>query len=212
MSEHQANDSTAPSADPSGPDATIYPSQSGAGLEQHRNRTRRQGMVIRPVEARDAGIVMELFRDGSLSGESNHGQEAADLEDLDRHYIHNDSAWLWVAEGEAGEPALVGMVAVRIVGDDVAELRRLRVHTDFRKQGIGRALVEHALQHCREHEFLKVVLDTFVERQAAIGLFEQFGFRHARSRESDGRPVLDFYLDLYSEARDDQGSGPPATA
>lgn len=200
-----------PPAHAEAPDATVYPPGArSAGIEQDRVAARRETVVIRPVEPRDESMVLELFRDGSLSGETADVVQATDLEDLERHYIHNESAWLWVAEGQPGEPSLLGMVAVRVVGDDVAELRRLRVHNDFRKQGIGRALVEHALQHCRQHEFLKVVLDTFVEQHAAIGLFEQFGFRHARSREGDGRPVLDFYLDLYSEARDDRPTDPPS--
>lgn len=196
-----------------GPDTTIF----AAGDSTHAlgnpspappptHPTHPCPAVIRPVRAADAPSVMELFRDGSLADQTHHGSTARDLQDLERHYIHNDDAWLWVAHKEQDDSALLGMIAVRIVGDDIAELCRLRVGKPFRKQGIGRALVEHALQHCRQQAFLKVVLDTFVERHAAIALFEQFGFRHARSRDSEGHPVMDFYLDLYSDCSPPAGS------
>ncbi|MGP1346021.1 MAG: GNAT family N-acetyltransferase [Phycisphaerales bacterium] len=190
------------------PDATILPGHA-------RNRSTPSepsaGQVtIRPARLVDGPEVLELFRNGSLSGEIGDPQEAPDLEDLGGAYLEADDAWLWVAtDNAAPDGPLLGMVAVRQADDDVAELRRLRVRDTHRGRGIGRALVEHALQHCRSHDFLKVVLDTFVERRAAIGLFEQFGFRHARSRQADGREILDFYLDLYSDSQDGAPSPTP---
>jgi len=44
-----------------------------------------------------------------------------------------------------------------------------------------------------------VMLDVRIERGPAIKLFEKFGFKLARQRELDGRKILDFYLDIYSE-------------
>jgi hypothetical protein len=40
-----------------------------------------------------------------------------------------------------------------------------------------------------------------IERGPAIALFTKFGFSLARSRDIDGRKLLDFYLDLYRDPK-----------
>jgi hypothetical protein len=51
---------------------------------------------------------------------------------------------------------------------------------------------------------LKIALDTFVEREPAIKLFEKFHFRHSRTRAVGDKEVMHFYLDLYQR---DMGGG-----
>ena len=75
---------------------------------------------------------------------------------------------------------------------------RLRVDPGYRSRGIGRRLVEHAIEYCRQRSYLKVILDSYVERRDAIALFERLGFRPAGEKTRAGKQVLDFYLDLYS--------------
>ena len=92
---------------------------------------------------------------------------------------------------------IVGMVGVQQHEDNVGEIRRLRVRHDYRRRGIGSALVEVALKFCRDRGYLKIALDTFMEREPAIRLFEKFHFRHSRTRSVMGKEVMHFYLDLY---------------
>ena len=58
-------------------------------------------------------------------------------------------------------------------------------------------LIETALKFCRDRGYLKIALDTFVEREPAIKLFEKFHFRHSRTRSVGDKDVMHFYLDLY---------------
>jgi len=89
------------------------------------------------------------------------------------------------------------MIGVQHHEDNVGEIRRLRVRVDHRRRGIGAALVETALKFCQERGYLKIALDTFVDREPAIKLFEKFHFRHSRTRSVMGKDVMHFYLDLY---------------
>ncbi len=108
-------------------------------------------------------------------------------------------AVLWVAEHPVA--GVVGMVGLRHMSDDVVEMRRLRVESAFRGQGIGSALVRHATKVCAERSYLKVQLDTYIERASAIRLFERAGFVLARTKPSENglHARLDFYLDLYRD-------------
>jgi ribosomal protein S18 acetylase RimI-like enzyme len=55
-----------------------------------------------------------------------------------------------------------------------------------------------ALKFCQERDYLKVALDTHIDREPAIKLFEKFRFRHGRTRAYGGKELLFFYLDLYT--------------
>lgn len=92
---------------------------------------------------------------------------------------------------------VIGMIGARCTGEDTIEIRRLRVDPKFRQHGVGKRLIETALDFCYQKRFLKVRLDTRVERLPAIALFEQSGFQLNRTREVNGRKIHDFYLDLY---------------
>ena len=88
--------------------------------------------------------------------------------------------------------------------DGMGEIRRLRVRSDVRGRGIGITLLEHAVRFCKDKNYLKVALDTYIEREEAIKLFAKHQYRLDRTRQYAGKEMIYFYLDLYtSEAGDE---------
>ena len=65
-------------------------------------------------------------------------------------------------------------------------------------------LLETAVEFCREQEYLKVRLDTRFEKSAALDLFDRIGFQHTRTKPADQKELLEFYLDLYRPAKDEE--------
>jgi ribosomal protein S18 acetylase RimI-like enzyme len=160
-----------------------------------------EGVSDRPFSIRsfrpdDAAACQELYREGLIGGSIAENDTAVDLDDIQRIYIETPGNHFWVAENVNGE--VVGMVAVQHHDQDEGEIRRLRVRQDHRRRGIGAALLETALRFCQDRHYLKIRLDTYMEREPAIRLFERFRFRHSRTRRVNGRDLLYFYLDLYS--------------
>ena len=151
---------------------------------------------IRTFAARDSKACGELYRDGLLGGKIAENDTGFDMDDVQSAYLANSGSHFWVAELPENK-CIVGMVGVQHHEDNVGEIRRLRVHKDFRRKGIGSALVETALKFCQQHGYLKITLDTFMEREPAIKLFEKFNFRHSRTRTVSGKEIMHFYLDLY---------------
>ena len=113
-------------------------------------------------------------------------------------------AGFWVAEtGDsdgADEPKVVGMLGLRALAGHVGEARRLYVEPEYRGQGIGMRLLEQLVGKCRDAGYLKVVLDVGEKSETAVRLFNRLGFQLARERESDGRTIMDFYLDIYRDS------------
>jgi N-acetylglutamate synthase-like GNAT family acetyltransferase len=167
-------------------------------------------VVVRLATESDFPHLRDLFIAGLIEGQVPGNDTGADIENLHEAYFADEGhSAFWVAQYN-GE--VVGMIGVQRTSEDVAEVRRLRVHHDYRRRGVGTRLMEQAVNFCRHHGYLKVILDVRIERGPAIAMFEKFGFRIARSREVDGRKMLDFYLDLYRDPGSPANLGGPASA
>lgn len=163
-----------------------------AEAEFHSDR-----LLICLAEQRDYPAIAVLFREGLLEGQLRSNDTGADIENIRAGYFSDDGAsGFWVARYD---DQVIGMIGVQHTAQSVAEIRRLRVRHDFRRRGVATKLMEQAVAFCRQHGYLKVILDVRIEREPAIKLFEKFGFALSRSRDIEGRKMLDFYLDLYRE-------------
>lgn len=154
----------------------------------------QDGIIIRSFEANDAQACQKLYHDGMLGGKLAENDTGLDIDDIQSAYMSPGNHF-WVALNEAGE--VIGMVGVQQHDEGIGEIRRLRVRADHRRRGIGSRLMEVALKFCQDRNYLKITLDTFMDREPAIKLFEKFRFRHSRTRELHGKELLYFYLDIY---------------
>ncbi len=152
---------------------------------------------VRLASDLDHPALRELFQAGLLEGQVPGNDTGADLEQLHEAYFSDEGqSAFWVADFKQ---QIVGMIGVQKTAEDAAEVRRLRVREGFRRKGVGTKLMEEALRFCQHHSYLKIILDVRIERGPAIALFGKFGFQHTRTREVEGRKLLDFYIDLYRD-------------
>ena len=152
-------------------------------------------VVVRSFRPADLPACRVLYREGLLGGRLAENDTGLDIDDIESAYMKPGNHF-WVAQTKSGD--VVGMIGVQHHDEGCGEIRRLRVAEDWRRRGIGTKLVEVAVKFCHDHQYLKVTLDTFVEREAAIKLFEKFRFHHSRTRSLQGKDLMYFYLDLYT--------------
>lgn len=74
-----------------------------------------------------------------------------------------------------GAPAACG--GVQLVGTEYGEVKRMWVRPQFRRLGLGRAVLERLAEHALSHGLHVLRLETGVDQTAAIALYEGFGFR-----------------------------------
>jgi putative acetyltransferase len=152
-------------------------------------------MSVRSFEAGDALACKKLYSEGLLGGALAENDTGLDIDDIAAAYMASPKNHFWVAQNSGKQ--IVGMIGVQHHEEGVGEIRRLRVRSDMRRRGIGTRLVETALKFCADNQYLKVTLDTFMDREPAMKLFEKFGFHHDRTKSLSGKDLLYFYLDIY---------------
>lgn len=151
---------------------------------------------VRSFKREDLPACRKLYLEGLIGGKIAENDTGLDIDDIEAAYMNVPGCHFWVAELDSGQVA--GMIGVQQHDQGVGEIRRLRVAKEYRRRGIGGALIETAVKFCQDKQYLKVTLDTFMEREPAIKLFEKFRFRHSRSRTLGDKELLYFYLDLYT--------------
>ena len=73
------------------------------------------------------------------------------------------------------EGRIVGYVLFWFLAEEV-DIHNIAVHPDFRRQGIGRLLLEQVVDAARRQERLRVTLDVRFSNAPAQSLYRNFGF------------------------------------
>jgi ribosomal protein S18 acetylase RimI-like enzyme len=156
-------------------------------------------VAIRGFRREDLPACRKLYIEGLIGGKIAENDTGFDIDDIESSYMKSPGNFFWVAENAKGE--VLGMIGVHHYEEGTGEIRRLRVRQDSQRRGIGGKLVETALKFCHDNSYLKVTLDTFMDREPAVKLFQKYRFRHSRSRTVHDKELMYFYLDLYTEEK-----------
>jgi ribosomal protein S18 acetylase RimI-like enzyme len=151
-------------------------------------------IAIRKATAGDAGDVARLLHDFNTEfGDPSPGVPA--LTERVRELLEEGEATILLAGDEPdGLAVLRFRPALWSRGLD-AYLEELYVVPDRRGNGIGRALLEAAMDAAREAGAVRIELGTSTDDTAAIGLYESAGFTN-RERLPNGPMMLFYERDL----------------
>ena len=73
--------------------------------------------------------------------------------------------------------AAAGCGGVQLYGGEYGELKRMYVRPRSRGLDLARQMLQHLADHARSHGVMLLRLETGIHQHAAIGLYEQMGFR-----------------------------------
>ena len=150
---------------------------------------------LRPARNADRSAIERLVF-GILAEfglRADPGGTDSDLADIQGEYISRGGAFdVLVSDG--GD--IVGSVGLYQLTASICELRKMYLATSLRGQGLGRRLLEHALERAKELGYSRVELETASVLKDAIALYERYGFRRLEREHVASRCDAAYYLDL----------------
>ncbi len=123
-----------------------------------------------------------------VGAHAGNGPWDADLHSIAGTYLDGGGEFLvGLVEGR-----LVAMGALRRLDDRVAEIKRMRVHPDFQRQGFGRLVLAALERRAGELGYETLRLDTALVQAAAQRLYQEAGYREVGRGELAGFDVIYF--------------------
>jgi ribosomal protein S18 acetylase RimI-like enzyme len=145
-------------------------------------------LLIRPFEARDQEAARRLVLEG-LGEHFGWIDESRnpDLDDIAASYVASGHVFIVAGIGAR----LVGTGALISEDKDTGRILRVGVAREHRRQGIGKALVEHLVETARHRGMTRIIVETMKEWDDAISLYRRCGFREYDRDSIDVHMVLE---------------------
>lgn len=88
---------------------------------------------------------------------------------------------LWIVENDG---QVAGSIAIVAASPNEAQLRWFLLHPDLRGLGLGKRLINDALEFCKANQYASVFLWTVSQLPAAAHLYQAAGFQITEAHES----------------------------
>lgn len=143
---------------------TIWPATTSSQLAQVRSLMRSFVGWLRGRYDQEVWFIDDYF---------NHQSFESELASLPGEYARPSGRLLLARYRE--KPA--GCVAMRPVGRQTCEMKRMFVHPDFQGKRIGRRLAETLIGEARKAGYRRMILDTGARQVEAQRLYHRLGFQ-----------------------------------
>lgn len=137
-------------------------------------------IIIREIEASDNKELAQIIRSSLKEfGADRPGTVYYDATtDALYELFREKNSVYYVAEQDGVLLGGVGIFPSNGLPDDTVELVKMYLRPQARGLGLGKRLIEKALQFARQSGFQRVYIETMPELEQAMRVYEKFGFEY----------------------------------
>jgi len=154
-------------------------------------------MTMRPAtnaDVRDICRIVSTVLD-EYGLHTDCGGTDADLRDIESSYFLRGGHFAVMERADK----VIGTVGLVPISSDAVELRKMYLLRDFRGDGLGRRLLEYALDTARSSGYGRVTLETSEKLVEAVGLYRKYGFEPYEANSLAGRSTMAMQLYIDKE-------------
>ena len=152
-------------------------------------------IVIRPATNADCDRVIDLVSTvlAEFQLPFDRDSKDADLKDIEASYIQAGGVFELIEDAQG---KLLGTYGLFPLNDNTCELRKMYFLAEIRGLGLGKRVLECAVDQARRLGFRAIVLETISVLKRAIDLYTRFGFVPARMDHANARVDQKYILEL----------------
>ena len=148
--------------------------------------------MIRDFVCSDTEKVIEFHkRILSETGVYIPGSWEEDLYNIEDVYIRPGGCFIIIEHNKE----IQAMGALKVISDNVAEIKRMRVETTLQRQGFGQKILDYLLSYARKQGYERIVLDTTNLQEAAQNFYIKNGFKEFDRKELNDMTII--FYELY---------------
>jgi putative acetyltransferase len=117
-----------------------------------------------------------------------------DLNDIEKSYLADNGFFGVVVHSET--TLIVGCFGLYPVSQHICELRKMYLLKEQRGKGLGKFILDTAIQVARDKDYKKIMLETISVLKTAISLYKRYGFKETEPKEINARVDQAFELDI----------------
>jgi putative acetyltransferase len=118
-----------------------------------------------------------------------------DLNDIEKSYLADNGFFGVVVNTET--KLVVGCFGLFPVSRQICELRKMYLVKELRGKGLGKFILDTAIQIAKDKHYKKIILETISALKTAIFLYKRYGFKEMKPKETNARVDQAYELDIY---------------
>jgi putative acetyltransferase len=151
---------------------------------------------IREATNRDISSIRNIVFSSLLEFGLNPDEKGKDkdLDDIESTYLSGNGFFGVVVH--MGSQRIVGCFGLFPMNENICELRKMYLLKETRGKGLGKIILNSAIDIAREKHYKKIVLETISALKTAIYLYKRYGFKEIKPKEINARVDQAFELDI----------------
>ncbi len=160
-------------------------------------------MIIKRVKSHELPLCLEVIHKSFSTVAEEFGLTKENCPKhtsfIPLYFLESQMEWGWNMFGLFDDEKIIGYMSISKVDDEIFELHNLAVLPEYRHQGLGGTLIEHAKETVKSLGGSKIKIGIIDESEILKNWYISKGFKYIGNKKFDHLPFTSGYLEWSKE-------------